>query len=123
MQFRRVIVVGLIAAGSAVAAYGVLRLPLLGKLFDPLEDMTLDWRVRNVGLKRQQKNEADSSHIRLVLFDSTSVQQWPYLVPFPRTVLAELIDAVARGGAKVIGLDVFLASRYPDLDAMPGRFG
>jgi adenylate cyclase len=118
MQVRRVIAVTLIAAGSAVAGYGMLRLPLLGNMFAPLEDMTLDWRTRNVGLKRQQTGEADSSQIRLVLFDSTSVQEWPYLVPFPRTVLADLVDAVSRAGAKVIGLDVYLARRYPELDAL-----
>jgi adenylate cyclase len=54
----------------------------------------------------------------LVLFDSAFVKAWPYLSPFPRAALASLIDAASQAGAKVIGLDVYLDSRYPELNAM-----
>ena len=59
-----------------------------------------------------------ASEVVLVLFDSLSVADWPYLSPFPRPFLAELIDALAAADVKAIGLDVFLDRTYPGRNAM-----
>lgn len=113
MRLRRLVALLLVTGGAALAAFAATHAPILRRLTEPLELTTLDWRMRSAALPR-----ADSSPIVLVLFDSTSVQEWPYLVPFPRTVLADLIEVVAGAGARTIGLDVFLDRRYPELDVL-----
>jgi len=45
---------------------------------------------------------------------------WPWLSPFPRANLAELIDALTNAGAKTIGLDVYLDRLFPRLNAFDG---
>ena len=77
-----------------------------------LEDKTLDWRQNTTTESFQAGVGTESSDVVLVLFDSLSVAQWPYLVPFPREVLADLINSVSEAGARTIGLDVYLDRRY-----------
>lgn len=108
---RALIAVG-IAVGAALAAHGATRWAFTKNLVEPLELTTLDWRVRS------QPVRAEESRIALVLFDSASVADWPYEQPFPRSVLADLIDAASAAGAAAIGVDVFLERRYPALDAL-----
>ena len=105
-------VVLLIALGAALGSLLLTAAPGIRKLFEPLELMLLDLRVRAAARPLREKSE-----IVLVLFDSTAVRDWPYLSPFPRPVLADLIDVVAGGGARVIGLDVNLDRLYPQLEA------
>jgi class 3 adenylate cyclase/CHASE2 domain-containing sensor protein len=102
-----------IGVAAGLAALALTRAPLTRALFEPLELLTLDWRVRS-----RPAQPPDSSAVRLVLFDSATVAAWPYLVPFPRAALADLVDAAASAGASAIGLDVFLERRYPELDAI-----
>jgi adenylate cyclase len=113
MQLRRLAVILLIAGGSGLAAFGMATLPIVGRLMEQVELTTLDWRVRSVAAPPR-----DASQVVLVLFDSTSVREWPYEVPFPRMVLAELVEQISGAGARAIGLDVFLARRYPELDVL-----
>ena len=60
------------------------------------------------------------SDVVLVLLDSGTVEQWPFLSPVPRTVLARLVEVVHAAGARTIGLDVFLDRRYPSLNTLDG---
>src|SRR5438067_8851236 len=80
----------------------------------------LGWRQTSTPQSRLSSDTvaAHKSDVVLVLFDSMSVAEWPYLSPFPRPFLAELIDAISGAGAKAIGLDVFLDRTYPRLNAM-----
>src|SRR4051812_10705040 len=84
------------------------------------EQALLGWRQRVAQQSRVSTGAAGqpNSDVVLVLFDSMSVAEWPYLSPFPRPFLAELIDAISGAGAKAIGLDVFLDRTYPGLNAM-----
>ena len=114
MKLRRYTIALLIAAGAGVLAYALTTLPFFEGSVGQLEYRTLDYRMRSY---RGHVNP-DSSEVRLVLFDSAFVQSWPYLSPFPRAALASLIDAASQAGAKAIGLDVYLESRFPVLNAM-----
>jgi class 3 adenylate cyclase/CHASE2 domain-containing sensor protein len=110
----RLLVIPAIAAGSALLAGLLTRTDTItGKLLQGVEQTTLDWRIRSV-----PPRPAAESPVVLVLFDSASVQDWPYLVPFPRAHLAAVIDAVAAARPRAIGLDVYLDRRYPRLDSM-----
>jgi len=79
---------------------------------DQLERRTLDWRQTTTMESFQPGRGQRGSEIVLLLFDSLTVADWPYLSPFPRAALAELVDAVAAAGARTIGLDVYLDRRY-----------
>ena len=99
---------------AAVIAWSLPRAPLAGRLLEPAELTTLDWRIRSA------TGSGHPEQISLVLFDSASVSNWPYLVPFPRAVLAQLIDAVSAAGADAIALDVYLDRLYPELNRLDG---
>jgi adenylate cyclase len=116
MKRARLLVIPAIAVGSALLAGLLTRTDwIAGKLFQDSELTTRDWRIRSV-----PPRPASESQVVLVLFDSASVQDWPYLEPFPRAHLAQVIDAVAAAHPKAIGLDVYLDRRYPRLDSMDG---
>ena len=86
-----------------------------------LELWTLDLRQRFAAESRKAGVEgARESEIVLVLFDEESVNQAKYESPFPRDVIAGLIDALSGAGARTIGLDVYLARLYPELNADDG---
>lgn len=111
---RRYAVALLIAAGAGIIAFSLTTLQFFEGSVGQLEYSTIDYRVRSSA----KKTNPDSSQVRLVLFDSSFVSSWPYLSPFPRAALASLIDGATQAGAKVIGLDVYLDRRYPDLNAI-----
>ena len=113
MQLRRLLIALLIAVGAATVGYTLTTLQAFEGLFGQLEYTTIDYRMRST-----VKANRDSTDVVLVLFDSASIEQWPYLSPFPRAMLATLIDGVAASGAKAIGLDVFLGQQYPILNAL-----
>jgi adenylate cyclase len=79
---------------------------------------TLDLRQRTAS--EQLKITRGSTEVVLVFFDEEAVDDWPYLSPFPRRHLATLVNGIAAAGAKTIGLDVFLADRYEELNEWDG---
>ena len=115
MQVGRAVRALILGAASAGVAYGAGSLQLFDTTVGRIEQQTVDYRMRAA-----DRTSADSSRVVLVLFDSATVQEWPYLVPFPRLALARIVDAVAASGASVIGLDVYLERPYPPLNAMDG---
>jgi len=106
MRLRRTAVAAVIAAAAAGVAYGLTEVQALGAIFEQPELSTVDYRVRSTVTANR-----DSSGVVLVLFDSASVEEWPYLSPYPRAPLARLVEAAAANGARVIGLDVLLDRR------------
>ncbi|MFG1691502.1 CHASE2 domain-containing protein, partial [Gemmatimonadota bacterium] len=86
-----------------------------------LELTTLDWRQRMARQNRQAGLEGSKeSEIVLVLFDEASIDQWEYLSPFPRPVLANLIQSLSAAGARTVGLDVYLDRLYEGLNSREG---
>src|SRR5688500_15832441 len=113
MRLRRFLIALLIAVGAAGIAYTLTTAQAFEGLFGQLEYKTIDYRMR-----MSIKANRDSTDVVLVLFDSASIKEWPYLSPFPRAMLATLIDGVAASGAKAIGLDVALDRQYDALNAL-----
>ena len=117
MKLRRVGVLGAIIVAAVAAAVLGSRYDQLTGL-EELELLTLDYRQHVFA--DQLRAAREDNRIVLVLFDSTAVRSWPYLSPFPRPVLAELIRSVSAAGARTIGLDVYLEQTYEALNAMDG---
>src|SRR5687768_4677315 len=113
MKLGRFAVAFSIAAGAGLIAFGLTTLRVFEGSVGQLELKTIDYRLRS-----SQKLNADSTDVRLVLFDSAFIASWPYLSPFPRAALASLVDAAADAGARAIGLDVYLDRRYAELNAL-----
>lgn len=89
-----------------------------------LENRTLDWRQATTIESFQEGRGTRPAEVVLVLFDAFSVTDpelgWAWEQPFPRSHLAQVIDAVAGAGARTIGLDVYLELLYPRLNAIDG---
>ena len=115
MKLRRYAIALLIAAAAGLVAFALTTLQFFEGTVGQLEYTTVDYRTRS---SPKWAINPDSADVRLVLFDSSFVASWPYLSPFPRAALASLIDAAAAGGAKAIGLDVYLDRRYETLNAL-----
>lgn len=113
-RFRNLLLISALA--TAIAQLATEFGPITG--IESFELNTLDLRQRTAS--EQLKLTPAGTEIVLVFFDEESVLEWPYLSPFPRRHLATLVNAVAAAGAGTIGLDVFLADRYPQLNEWDG---
>jgi class 3 adenylate cyclase/CHASE2 domain-containing sensor protein len=117
---RRLLALGLIVIASVVLA------ALLGDVLGGLtgvrsfEDFTLDLRQHTTPESFQAGRGERESEIVLVLFDELSFYESPWLAPFPRAHLAELIDAVGSAGASTIGVDVYLDLLFERLNDIDG---
>lgn len=111
MPRKRALVAGVIAVCAALVAYGLTHLQFFDPIFGQAEERTLDWRQRSAAIAPPR----DSSEVRLILLDEESAESAPYVSPFPRNVLAGVIEVASAFGASAIGLDVFLQKRYPHL--------
>jgi class 3 adenylate cyclase/CHASE2 domain-containing sensor protein len=112
MKYRRLLIALGIAALAAGTAWLLAHVRFLDGTVGEVERTTLDYRMRAAA-----SVDRDSVAISLVMFDTVSVEAWPYLVPFPRSVLADLVRTAAANGAAAIGLDVYLDRQYPELSA------
>lgn len=117
MKLGRAGVLGAIVIGAVTVAVLGSRYGFLTGL-EELELLTLDRRQQF--FSDELRAASDDNQIVLVLFDSTSVRDWPYLAPFPRPILAELIRSLSAAGARTIGLDVYLDRTYEALNAREG---
>jgi len=117
---RRLIALGVIVL-SAVATAALLG-DVLGGLTGvrSFEDFTLDLRQQTTPESLQPGLGSRESDIVLVLFDELSFLESPWLSPFPRAHLAELVDAVAGAGAATIGVDVYLDELFERLNEIDG---
>jgi class 3 adenylate cyclase/CHASE2 domain-containing sensor protein len=117
MKWSRLQYLLLITVGAAVVAQlawagsGVTGL-------ERLELLTLDLRQRAAA--DQLKLTEGDTEVVIVFFDTASVNAWHYRSPFPRSHLADLIDALSFAGARTIGVDVFLEKRFPMLNQWDG---
>jgi adenylate cyclase len=85
------------------------------------EDFTLDLRQKTTPESFQSGRGDRESDIVLVLFDQLAFdERESWSSPFPRTHLAELVDAVSAAGARTIGMDVYLDRRYEALNRLTG---
>ena len=116
MKRKRAVIAGLVALAATLVAFGATHLQFFETIFGVAEQTTMDWRQRIVATELPR----DSSEIRLILFDEESVGEWPYEQPFPRNILAELIQVSSAFDAAAIGVDVYLERLYPELEVIGG---
>lgn len=119
--WRRAAALAAVALGAALVAAG---LDAAGNLtgLRALEDLALDLRQRTTSESLVPALGGRESEVVLVMFDELSVLDpdfgWPWISPFPRGVIADVVDALTDAGARTIGLDVYLDRLFPGLDAM-----
>ena len=106
---------------SAVALAWLMGEPL-GELTGvrSFEDFTLDLRQQTTPESFQAGMGERESEVVLVLFDDLTFEETPWISPFPRAHLAELVDAVSMAGARTIGIDVYLDQLFPALNQIDG---
>ncbi len=116
---RRLLALGLIVT-AAVALATVLDALGSATGVRQFEDFTLDLRQQTTPESFQSGVGDRESDVVLVLFDSVTVMDpvtgWPWISPFPRAHLAEVIEALSMAGARTIGVDVFLDRVFPNLN-------
>jgi len=96
-------------------------LGLLALLFVPsatplpqLEYWTADWRTAYLS----DRIEGEHPRITVVLIDDETLEPYPYLSPTNRGLLAQIVSALDKAGAAVIGLDFFfIKATEPRKDA------
>ncbi|HEY3192540.1 MAG TPA: CHASE2 domain-containing protein, partial [Solirubrobacterales bacterium] len=95
----------------AVASAGIALLLYATGLFEDTERSSVDSRF---SIRGDQKPRDD---IVLVLIDDTTSRELPVRFPFPRSLHAQVINAINRDGAKAIAYDVeFLQPTKPAED-------
>lgn len=124
MKYQRLLVLTLIVVASVGLTVLAERLGDLTGITQ-LKYRTLDWRQSTTKEFMQAGVGDRESPITIVFFDAFSVTDselgWGlWEQPFPRSMVASVIDAVSAAGAKAIGLDVYLQLRYPKLNAIDG---
>ncbi len=123
MKAKRLLALGLVVTVTVALA---LLADAVGGLtgIDQLRYKTLDWRQNTTVQSFQPGVGTDESDITLVFFDEFAVTDpefgWAWEQPFPRAHIANVIDVVAAGGARTIGLDVYLQLMYPRLNEIDG---
>lgn len=83
----------------SIVAVLLMQLPF----FHTLEYKTIDWRIRF-----RSPDKSFGKDVMVVLLDEAIMDQFPCRSPVPRGMLARLIQIADEGGARFIGLDVFL---------------
>jgi len=86
------------------------------------ENFTLDQRQRTTTESFQPDIGERESDVIMVLFDELTLEDIsaPWITPFPRAHLAQLVDAMSAAGARTIGIDVFLADLHENLNQIDG---
>ena len=115
-RLKRLSILGIIVLSSCAVALLAERFGSLTGV-EQLELQAMEFRQRSTAESRREGADRGTD-VLLVFFDSASVESWDYLSPFPRAVLADLIDAVSSAGATAIGVDVYLDRLYPGLNAL-----
>src|SRR5581483_11446039 len=77
----------------------------------PIERLELGARDTMMRIRGVRK---PADNIVIVAIDDASFSWTGYQWPWPRTYLAQIVDTVNKGGARVVALDIFLSE--PDKD-------
>lgn len=101
----------ILIAGTALLLILVQLAGLFPNITTPLESM--EYSARD-SLMRLRGQETPSSEIVIVAIDDDSFNYTGYRWPWPRSYMAEIVNEINKGGAKVIGVDIILFE--PDED-------
>ncbi len=100
-----------ILVGTVLLLLIVQVVALLPNVTTPIERVELS--VRDL-LMRVRGVQDVSDQIVIVAIDDASFNWTGYQWPWPRTYMAQIVDEINKGGAKVVGLDVFLFEKDSD---------
>jgi class 3 adenylate cyclase/CHASE2 domain-containing sensor protein len=82
-------------------------------IFQPLELITYDWRVRQAVATKPRAAE----NLGVIVIDDASIKavndQRKYTFPWPRRMYAELLKELSRQQAKVVGFDILFSEVLP----------
>ncbi len=92
-------------AGTAIFIMVVQLIGLFPNISTPIEKM--EYSARDVLMRLRGKQEP-SSEIVIVAIDDFSFNYTGYQWPWPRSYLAEIVNQINAGGAKVVGVDIIL---------------
>ena len=108
----RLILIG----GTAVLLLGLQLAASFSNAGSPIERLELAARDTMMRVRGVRQPPGD---VVIVAIDDASFNWTGYQWPWPRTYLAQIVDAVNKGGARVVGLDVLLfePSQEPGGDA------
>jgi adenylate cyclase len=88
---------------SALALLGLFFAPAVPLTVLRVEHWTADWRTAFLS------DRLDSSHpgLAIVIVNAETLEPYPYLLPVDHGLLADIVAAVDRAGARAIGLDFY----------------
>ncbi|WKZ39567.1 MAG: adenylate/guanylate cyclase domain-containing protein [Anaerolineales bacterium] len=101
----------ILLAGTVILLLIIQAAALLPGVTTPLE--SLEYSTRDF-LMRLRGPQTSSDDIVIVAIDDFSFQWTGYQWPWSRSYLAEIVDQINAGGAKVVGVDILLFE--PDAD-------
>lgn len=101
----------ILLAGTVILLLIIQAAALLPGVTTPLE--SLEYSTRDF-LMRLRGTQTPSDDIVIVAIDDFSFQWTGYQWPWSRSYLAEIVDQINAGGAKVVGVDILLFE--PDAD-------
>src|SRR5271157_6114072 len=101
------VLIGIVAIVLLVLEFAS-NLPNVSTPLESLELGTRDTLMRVRGIR------PTSGNIVIVAIDDASFQWTKYEWPWPRAYLAQIVNAVNKGGARVVGVDIFLTEAGKD---------
>jgi len=101
----------LLLAGTALLLLVLQVIAIIPGVTTPLEQ--IEYSARDL-LMRMRGARPPAPEIVIVGIDDFSFNWTGYQWPWPRQYMAEIVDQLNKGGAKVVGLDVFLFEKDPD---------
>ena len=111
MKRKSISLRNIILVVTALLLIGVQIVALFPNVTTPIERVELSARDLLMRLRGVQR---PSDQIVIVAIDDFSFNWTGYQWPWPRAYFANIVDQINNGGAKVVGLDVFLFEPDPD---------
>lgn len=96
-----------ILVGSLAGLALLVVLPSFAPFVKRIEHQTADWRTALLS-DRLDKQHPD---VAVIIINEATLDDYPYLLPPDRSLLARLVRALDAYGAKVIGIDFYFARR------------
>jgi CHASE2 domain-containing sensor protein len=95
----------ILMAGSMAGLAGLILAPSVAPFLLRFEHQTADWRTSTFA------TGLDALHpgVAVVLISESTLEDYPYVLPPDRGLLAKIVRALDRAGAKAIGLDFYFA--------------
>ena len=92
-----------LSAGAALGLVGLFFVPAVAPAVLKLQHWTADWRTALLSDSRA------TSHpdLAIVTIDLQTLQPYPFMLPISRSLQADIVDALVRGGARTVALDFY----------------